>query len=574
MDVVNDKIVKAYTRGQDGVGLDLTSLFDGRISGRSTGLKKFTLKGECVMTWDDFEKYCAECGESYANPRTAVSGLFSAKDSPRWVKYLTIVGLDFSIDGDEQEDRTTRLIILNNIVNATQGCNSWSIRLLENWEFKFSKNLNIYWTDDIEINEDNPVLSIADFYKHIIEIRNNLDVMADGIVFELLDSDDREQLGTIKHDGKTLPKWAIATKFPHKSAATILEAVEWDVANSLSGRVTPCAIIRPIVIDGKEYRRVSLSNINRLRNEQFKIGGRVVLTIRGDVLGYVAPDPSEFEASLPRVSPAKYCPVCGAKLKLSESGAWLFCPDAECGAKLPGKICNYLAKMRIKGIEESIVNRLVDAELLTNIRDLYTLDSKRIAVLPGFGTKSAAKIQSALALRTTVADWEMLGSWNWTGLGRTMMHKLMDRMTWTEVFHIFNTYEKSNFVKLISTIDGFSAISAINLHNGIFHDHVELNAVIGNFINITQTKNDDPQRQEVKSLIFVITGPLRGFERDNVKTLLMQKGHKLVGGISKKTDYLVTNTPDSGTVKNKEAIALNVPIINEEQFVKISGIIS
>jgi DNA ligase (NAD+) len=566
LDIEDDRVVRAYTRGQDGVGLDLSRIFAGGVACMEQGVRKLTLKCECVMTWADFEAYCAECGESYANPRTAVSGLFSAKDAPRWAKYMTLVALDYSTQHDTP--RLERLEVMDGMAAGSEGVNPWKLITLDCWILRYSPG------GDIEVDGEDGPMGLGEFYRlGSTTIRESLDVMADGLVFELMDSHQRNRIGSIQSDGKTLPKWAIAAKFPHKCAATWLESVEWDVANSVSGRVTPCAMITPVTIDGKEYRRVSLSNISRLRNEEFRIRGRVTLTIRGDVLGYVSPDPSPSERDFERVVPIEDCPVCSAALRTTDSGAWLVCPNAACPAKLPGKICNYLAKMRVKGVEESTVTRLVEAGLLDSISGLYYLDGAAVAALPGFGEKSFLKIAAALEAKREVCDWEFLGAWNWPGIGRSMMRKVMTRMTLADLKGAFIELTKPDFVRRISTVEGFSTITAGVLHDGLALDWDEIVTLLEtNRVSIRQTRPDAASNEEVKSLNFVITGPLEAYERGEVQARLSMKGHTLKGSVSKKTDYLVTNTPNSGTGKNLDAQKLGIPIIGEAEFIRISGI--
>ena len=574
LDIEDDVVVRAYTRGQDGIGLDLTKLFAGTVSAKMGGFRNLTLKCECTMTWDDFQAYCGEAGESYANPRTSVSGIYCSKDGPRWAKYLTLVALDFSAPGCRMDriDRMDALLYSDpgcGIVGRTEGENAWKIRGLEAWSVERQSNGTVF------VDTDEGRMELEEFYRWAsVDVRNDLDVMADGVVFELTDDDLRESLGTQQSDGKTLPKWAIALKFPHKSAVTTLLDVEWDVANSVSGRVTPVAMIDPVTIDGKEYSRVSLSNMSRLRNEEFRVGGRLILTIRGDVLGYVSPDPQESEADLPRIETIETCPLCGERLGLNDSGAWLFCRNSECPAKLPGKICNYLARMRIKGVEESTITRLVEAGLLESITGLYHLDGDKAAELPGFGDRSVANIGKALDERREVSDWEFLGSWNWTGLGRTMMGRLMGSMTYEELLVAFDGLMEMDFIRRVSLVDGFSGKTAASLHNGLFRDSAELREMLDTgLVTIKQTRPEVAEGgEEVTSLKFVITGPLVSVDRDVVKILIMEKGHKLIGSVSKKTDYLVTNTPDSGTSKNRKAQELGVPIIGEDEFIRVSGI--
>jgi len=574
MDIEDDVIEKAYSRGDEGEGQDYTHIFRGNINISEFGYNKATIKFEVVMSWDDFDEVNdmrkRDGKESFANPRSAVAGLLAWKDiTEEYIVMLTVIPLMIEGMAKDVESRISgignhsygyKLEILNKL--SLEDCLFFSDRF---FYMLFTEENGEYY-----VRGDGDKNTLQDCIDTVAEWRNDPDKLAfmvDGLVIDLIDDDARKDLGHYNVDGKSCPRFAIAMKFPYKSAETTLKTFEFDLADSKSGRLTPCCTFEPVTIDNREFTRVSLSNMNRIRQETWFEGQKVMLTIRADVLGYISPVLGEDCKGLKEIAVPEICPVCDAALEYNNTESWLFCSSETCPSKVTGKMLNYLRRMRIKGIAIKTLRAMTEMEYISTIKDLYEFSDHDLSSELGFGEGSAKVIVDAIDARKEVYDYEFFGAWNWPGVGRSMMKLVLATMTPDALMSITNPREFSSTIK---QIEGFKDKRTRVLWKGLNEDRDEINYLRKGHIKL---KNTSETKASGKAFKFVITGALVAFpDRNSLKMRLDVMGHKMTGGISGKTDYLVTNDTTSGTVKNKRANELNVPIINEAQFRKLVGI--
>jgi len=583
-DIHDRKIIRAYSRGQDGNGEDYTRFFEGiefteKVSWL-TRSKPFTIKCEAAMTFEDFKEYneiyLQENGKELANPRFAVGSILSNDNGKKYIKYITFFPIQSSIKKD------SRLEEYDLIYDAyTMNKNTGDIKFMnipfgvfafdsKEHDFIMTRNSTLPLGD---------AKNMEDFYNKVSKIKierpDLINYMCDGIVYEVIENDVREELGYGQTDGKACPNFAVAVKFPIIKVKTRITDFEWDVAYSLSGKITPCVRIEPRVIDGRTFDRVSLSYIDRIKKEDFRVGEEVFLEIRGDVLGYVSKDEEFDNTDLPKTEIIKKCPVCGAELVQTKSkqDIWnLICPNKECENKVCGKYINYIQQMRIKGVDTHAISTMVKNKLIENISDLYIFDIEALSNCERFGEKSALNVYEAIQARREVYDYEFIGAWNWTGIARERIRTLLLKVDYEVLFNNFRTLIREEFIKWIKGYEGFSDIMGKNLYLGLSEDLDEIEFMIknGHVKLIKSTKNFG---KDFKSYKIVVTGDLNHWkDRNDFKTKIELMGHKMIGSISKKTDYLVTNTPNSGTIKNKKAKELGIPVVTEEEIIKILGI--
>jgi len=547
-------IKKAFSRGQDGVGTDLSSLFIGSILGHKFGLHDFTLKVEIIMTWEHFEEYSKIYYEindkNPANPRSAVSGILAMSDGCKYSKFLTIIPLKIVTESKwyNSINLVEKIEVMNTISNINTEHNSFNMG-----EYEY------FLCDDLMDKK-----SLQEMYDEVIEERESLEYMIDGLVIDILDDEIYNTLGYREVDGKSSPRGSIALKFPYKSAITKLINFELSVAQSGSGRITPCVTFDPVVIDGKEYKRVSLSNFDRVVKEDFRIGGQVLLTIRGDVLGYISPLNSEEDKELEKVSIPDSCPVCGGEIVFNKTKAFLFCSNEACESKGTGKFIKYLEKMRIKNIGLATIQFLYENDYIHDLKDLYSIDYDSLEEESGYGKKKCKEIENAINSKIEVYDYILLGSLGWRSLGRSQMKLVMSVMSINDLFQYHRKLTKRDFIKKISNIEGFSTLLSQYLHDGLKKDSSVIDD-LSDYLDIMDYKQSD----DVDSLSFVVTGNLVNWpDRSMFKDKLELLGHSLKSGISKKVDYLITNDTRR-TVKLKKAEELGIKIITEKEVIEL-----
>lgn len=285
-----------------------------------------------------------------------------------------------------------------------------------------------------------------------------------------------------------------------------------------------------------------------------------------EVLGYISKSSSDFNLfneGFEYKAPTK-CVKCDAKLKNDKT--FITCINPDCSLNRIGRIVNFLDKNKVKGIKSNIVEALIDNNIVTDISSLFTIDYKKLSTIEGFGVSSAENIKTAITeLKDNLFDYSILGGLNITNFSMSRAKDLCKHFTIDE---IFNMIDQDTFKPAIKKLAGFDTILADIIQDGIL-----LN--IDEIFNLTDSLTIKDSKSTIKTptgktFSFVITGELHTFNtREELIEMLVSLGHSVRGSVTSKTDYLVTNDTNSGTVKNKEAKRLNKPIITESELITL-----
>jgi DNA ligase (NAD+) len=226
--------------------------------------------------------------------------------------------------------------------------------------------------------------------------------------------------------------------------------------------------------------------------------------------------------------------------------------------------------MRIKDIAENTLSKLIESSLLDgNPIDLYKLDYKKVSKLKGFGSKSADVIKNALEERKEVFDYEFFGAWNWSGVGRSMMKKVFAEMNAKSLMKLLSEGPRV-FKQRILQIPGFKDKLTGNLFKGLDDDFDEIMEFITKKYVIL--KESRSKKQVENSLSFVVTGTLNKYPlRDDLKMKIEAEGHSLKSSVSSKTNYVIVGK-SPGKEKIAKAKELGIPIIEEKEFLNVSGL--
>ena len=532
----NGKISKVLTRGRDGKGKNLTGYFKEVLKGYKLPLSYDCAIGmEAVISWSNLDKLNKEFNLSYKSPRSAISGIIK-EDGLKYAKYLTLIPLKMA----------TKTKPSNRIDDVKE---------LE----KVSKSHRIF-SKMLTIEEVFSCTEIENAYSNFLTI--DFEFMVDGFVIETLNQQKRDQLGY----SDNRPNFAIALKFPYQEDETELVDVEWYTEGN-TAVYTPVAIIRPVVLNGFTYTNVSLSNLMRFKSMKLHKGDKLIFSLRNEVLGYV----EKIESEQPplkenKIKIPKKCFECGEALYTDS--VFLFCDNADCKLIRLGNIQTFIEKMGVKGIKREILSTLYDENILTSISDVINIRSKLplIASIPGFAKKSANNIVEQIEkeiLNRKVYDYEVLGSLNIPLISRGRAKTIFKEsdVTLEELVNLNgNTKKLEERLHKVSSIK--EAVSSA-LVCGIIEKHEDLK-MLYETLNIAQFK-DDITQNIAGSFTICVTGNLKSMSREKLKFELEKRGHKMVSSVTSKTNFLVTNDKKSGTVKNKEAQRLGIPIIDEEE---------
>lgn len=533
------KIIQSVTRGRDNKGASLLHLF------KDHKIKKTDNVGiqyEILMTYKSFDKLNSTLEKKYINPRSAVSGITSDLSGHKYLKYLRLVPIQIK-SKSEKIKRKDQLKLFNEIFYEDD-------KLVKN--IRISQKAETFtgtYTECIKF--------IRQYYKKYTSGRYDLNYMVDGIVVEVNNKEFRK-LGHVNN----CPKWMIAIKFPYQEKESVVEKFEFDIGKA-NGRITPCIIFSPVFFNGAEQNRVSIANYKRFNELKLGIGSKVIIQYRADTLSYLIKKDCPENDKIKPFPFIKNCEVCGTEITINENKTYAYCLNKNCKAVVQGKILNYIKSLDIMGIDEGIISTLHSKKLLNSIIDLYSLNISDISKIEGFGKKSATNIIESITKKTPY-DYEILEGMGIEGIGKTFSKEVLKKFTLPDLIKNIKKY-KSDIIEM----EGFSDKRYNLLLNGIIDNKEILEELISK-IKYLNYKETVKMSSSGKSLKFVVTGNTVKFkDRAELTNYLTERGHKVIGSISLKTDYLITNDTSTGTIKNQKAEALGIPIINEEQLLEI-----
>ena len=397
-------------------------------------------------------------------------------------------------------------------------------------------------------------------YQEVVRIgenRGNLTFDIDGAVIKVNSFAQREILGTTS---KT-PKWAAAYKFPAEQQKTKLLDIVLQVGRT--GAVTPNAVLEPVRIAGSTVSRATLHNIDNIKAKDIRIGDTVVIEKAGDIIPAVVKViksdrcGTEVEFNMP-----ENCPVCGEKLIREEGEAAVRCTNSNCPAQQLRSIIHFVSKpaMDIEGLGASIVEQLLDENLIADSADLYKLKYDDIITLDRFAEKSALNLI------------ESINNSKIRGLDR-LLFGLGIRMIGSRAAKILA--EKFGNIDAImqATPEELSDIPEIGekMSESIveYFKQEKSRELIDRFkqysVNMEYTSNVTSHSLDGKT--FVLTGTLPTLKRSEAKSIIESSGGKVSGSVSKKTDYVVAGE-DAGSKLDK-AVALGINIISEEELLEL-----
>ena len=398
------------------------------------------------------------------------------------------------------------------------------------------------------------------------EHRHDVEHEIDGIVVKVDDVTVQRRLGSTSR----APRWAIAYKYPPEEATTKLSDIQVNVGRT--GRVTPFAVLEPVLVAGSTVSRATLHNGSEVKRKGVLIGDTVTIRKAGDVipevLGPVVDlrDGTEVEFEMPEL-----CPACETPLRPEkESDADLRCPNQEsCPAQLRERLFHLAGRgsFDIEALGYEAASALLSAGVLTNEGDLFSLTAEDLIRTDLFTTKAGAlsangkRLLANLDKAKDVALWRVLVGLSIRHVGPTAARALA-----TE-FGSLEAIEAADIDQLAG-VEGLGMTLAQSIHDWFtvdwHRDIVEKWRAAG--VSMEDERDESiPRTLEGKTI--VVTGSLVDFSRDGAKEAILQRGGKASGSVSKKTDYVVVG--DSPGTKADKAEHLGVPVLDEDAFKKL-----
>lgn len=539
----NGKLVRAATRGDGVVGENVTANVRTirsipltlKVPEGEAVPELLDVRGEVYMPRQAFmrlNEQRAERGESeFANPRNAAAGSLR------------------QLDPQVTASRSLSFFAYYLVGEGAQPKHSESLALLARYGFKVSENYKV-----VE-NIDEAIKYIGDFN----ELRQGLSYDTDGAVIKVNDVYQQRILGATGKD----PRWATAYKYPPEQAETTLEDIDWRVGRT--GVLTPTAVLTPVKLSGSVISRATLHNEDFIRAKDIRIGDRVVINKAGEiipeVLRVVAEKRTgdEKEVEIPNV-----CPECGWRVERQGEEAAIRCTNPHCPALGREGLIHFVSRdaMNIDGCGPSVINALLDAGLVRDAADLYSLRKDDLLKLERMGEKSADNLLAALAESKKNELDKLLFALGIRHVGAKVARILATEFGSMEKLQQAQPEELAQ-IRDIGDKIAESAVTWLNVPANI--DLVERLAAAGLTMTFTPPASQEDNPFFGKTLVFTGTMPTLG--RAEAKTMAQDVGAKVSGSVSKKTDYVIAGA-EAGS-KLEKAQQLGVTVIDEAEFLHL-----
>ncbi len=531
-------LVKAVTRGNGEVGEVITA---NARTFKNLPLQipykgELILRGEAVIGYKDFEKINEEIAEvdaKYKNPRNLCSG--SVRQ-------------------------------LNSEITAKRNVKFYGFSLVqaEGVDFHNSRAAQLDWlaSQGFEVVE-HIVVSREEIPNEVIKFSEKIvsnDFPSDGLVLIYDDVAYGQSLGRTSK----FPRDSFAFKWADETSKTVLREIEW--SPSRTGLINPVAIFDPVELEGTTVSRASVHNISIMEELELGIGDQIEVYKANMIIPQIAENLTRSGVKdIPKV-----CPVCGGatEIRSISNAKALYCTNPECQAKQLKSYALFVSRdaLNIDGLSEATLEKFIARGFIHDFADLFHLEQHReeICEMDGFGEKSYNNLITSVekARETTLPRLIY-------GLGIANIGLANAKLICKEIGH-----DPERVMDLtaedLAAIDGIGDVIAGN-YVAYFADaeHRELFEKLLKEVKLPE-EQEDVGEQTFAGMNFVITGSVEHFaNRNEVKALIESKGGKVTGSVTSKTNYLINNNVESTSSKNKKAKDLGIPIITEEDFLKM-----
>lgn len=531
------KLYKAVTRGNGEVGEVITNnakVFK-NIPLTIPFLGEVILRGEAVIKYSDFELINKEIDEAskYKNPRNLCSG-------------------------------TVRQ--LNNEITAARNVNFFAFALVkaEGVEMDNSRENQMQWMKKMgfetaayhKVTKEN----IEDRVKWFANAIQEYDIPSDGLVLLLNDIAYGESLGRTAK----FPRNAIAFKWADEMAETKLLEIEW--SPSRTGLINPVAIFEPVELEGTTVSRASVHNVSIVRELQLGEGD----TIQVYKANMIIP---QIEENLTRSDTCKtpeVCPVCGKQTQIITNNEvqYLHCVNSECAAKKIKSFTLLVSRdaLNIDGFSEATLEKFIEKGFVKTYKDLFHLDTyeNEITQMEGFGKKSFDNLMESVENARNVSLHQVI-----YGLGIPNIGNVNAKVLCKSYRNNYESIVKADANEL-AQVEGIGPIAAEHIVE-FFASEEKRTQVQELLQELHLQEESQTQEQSLAELTFVITGSTHTFtNRNEMKDYIEERGGKVTGSVSLKTNYLINNDITSNSGKNKKAKELGIEIITEQQLLEMT----
>jgi len=521
----------AVTRGDGTIGDDITAnarkmngvpaalYADGNRIDYTGGVR-----GEVIMTHHVHDTLYSD----KANCRNAANGLMKRKDGEGSENLKLIVYDAFATEGDQPfKDEEEKIAWL-----TQTGFNVVPLKICKNPE------------------------EVIDYRVQVMEERKNLEFDIDGLVI-------KERAINHEDASRARPDRQIAFKFSLEEAVTTLREVEWSESGAT---YTPVAIFDEVQLNGTTVQRASLANPDTMRQLGVRIGSKVVVVKRGEIIPKIERVVTEEEGqSTSAIVFPVTCSVCGTQL--IDEGSRLYCPNKNCEKRIHHQLLKWQSVIDIRDLGETLISELFKSGRVKSISDLYTLTVEELT--PYFlnsesmekekDSLGAQKVFDSIQNHKKVSLAQFIAGFDIEGIGETTVNKLVEA-GFNSLAKLFDAFEEQ-----IAAVYGFAEITAHTLVKGLAENKEEMLFLYENVLDVEEGVAEGI----LSGKSFCFTGELVTMKRSDAEGLVKKNGGSCKSSVTKDLSYLVTNDTTSGSSKNVKAAKLGIPVITEEQFLDL-----
>ena len=537
LEYIDGQFVRGATRGDGNVGEDVTENLKTIRSIPMTienAPPRLIVRGEVYMPKKSFEKLNQKQEEEgkplFANPRNAAAGSLRQLDP----KIAAKRGLDILI---------------------------FNIQLAEGMEFATHAETLDYLKSlkfkVIPYKKLSNVAKIDDCVMSINETREKLPCDIDGAVIKVNDLNQRERMGTTAK----FPKWAVAYKYPPEIKDTVVEDIVIQVGRT--GVLTPKAVVRPVRLAGTTVTNATLHNQDFITERDIRIGDTVKIRKAGEIIPEILEvDFSKRPNGAQPYHLPDHCPVCGAKVERDEDGAFMRCTGAECPAQLSRNIAHFVSRdaMDIEGLGSSIVESLIEKDLIKSPADIYYLTLEELKSLWQKGGKAADKLLKAIEASKAQDLSRLIFALGIRQVGSKAGKVLASS------FGSLDALMKASLEELTEVPD-VGAVTAQNIAGWFAQPQSQHMVARLREAGVNFESKRVVEDARFAGMTFVLTGALSKFTRDEATEKIELFGGKASGSVSKKTSFVVVG--ENAGSKERKARELGIPILTEDEFLEM-----
>lgn len=543
---INGKLIGAETRGDGVRGTEcLQNVLTMKNVPKEIPYKdELIIDGETIIGWDTFREINDKLPEDkkYKHPRNLVSGSLQLLDSK------------------EAASRNMRFIAWRVIKGFEHNIPNADLFLAKEYGFEIIPILK-----SPRINQKEELIMMLDSIRETADLRN---IPYDGAVIAVDNYEIAESMGRTDK----FFRHSIAYKYEDELFETVLTDIEWNT--SKTGLINPVAIFEPVDLNGAITTRATLHNITYIKDMMLGIGDR----IRVYRSNMVIPKVHDSIDKSGNFSIPDKCPICGQPTRIvkENDSEVLICENPDCKGKLLGRLVHAASRnaLDIENLSESTIEKFINLGWLNSIKDIYHLSNheNEMKALEGFGKKSVDKLLASIEKSRKTSLERFLYSLSIPLLGKSASQDIAKSCTEQ------NTSSMGNFMVTMITegAEHFRNISGIgdsliNSLNSYFNKHCsEIFELSKEFTFESPNIVLDEIPNTLQGTTFVVTGSVNHYKnRDELKADIVAHGGTVAGSVSSKTSYLINNDINSTSSKNQKAKSLNIPIITEEEFMKM-----